>query len=230
MFGGVDGWGLPEWAGVVGGLTGIASVVVTAVIGVRTVRVAREALAETRRTADETRRTADAGEAAVSAAKVSAAAAEAAAREAGDVARMEREREHDRLGPGPVPTIVTTLESNPRSHELPRNLFGTVTVPRDYRVLADAVYRGGTRVSLSLDRVLHAGRTYRFPIELWPPGRTEPEVDHIAFRFWVPTDTDPVEAWKCPCDRPMVDGAERGHWEWRAPISYDRPNPRSKIF
>jgi len=51
----------------------------------------------------------------VSSAEVAAVAAQDYAREAAEVGRMEREREHDRLGPGPVPTIVTELESNPRS-------------------------------------------------------------------------------------------------------------------
>jgi len=49
----------------------------------------------------------------VSSAEVAAVAAQDYAREAAEVGRTERE--HDRLGPGPVPTIVTELESNPRS-------------------------------------------------------------------------------------------------------------------
>jgi hypothetical protein len=211
----VSEWSVPDVIGSVGGIVGV---VAAAVLGTKSLRVSRAALTETRRTADETRRAADAGETAARASETSAVAAREAAREAADVGRMEREREHDRLSPGPVPTIDAVLVWNPES--LARNLFGTVTVPRDYRVLAEAVHRGGVRMPLGLDRVLHAGRPYRFHIERWPVGRTEPEMAYVAFRFWVPADGDDVEAWKCPCDRAMIEGGERGHWEWRAPISY----------
>lgn len=223
----MDEWNLPDVIGAAGGVIGVA---VAIVMGVKSLNVAKGSLDVAKGSRDEAKRAADAGEVSAQAAsdaaragERSAEAAQASADEAATVNKIEREREHDRLGPGPVPTIVTTLEDSARGKSLPRNLFGTMTVPRDYRVVAEAVMRGGARTPLGLDRLVHAGRTYRFHIEHWPPGRTEPEVDHIAFRFWVPTETDQVEGWTCPCDRPMVEGADRGHWEWRAPISFKPP-------
>ncbi|WP_422734058.1 hypothetical protein ACN26Y_00340 [Micromonospora sp. WMMD558] len=166
---------------------------------------------------DEARRSADAAE-------VSAKAAQDSAREAAAVAAIERDREHDRLGPGPVPDITSKLETNPRGSGLPRTLWGTVTLPRDYRVRAFAV-SGNSSSQISLDLLVHAGRPYRFAIEQWPPGRTEPVAEYVLFRFWPPAETDDVDAWRCPCDRAQADGDERtqGHWEWRVPVQYRTP-------
>jgi gas vesicle protein len=205
----------PAIDGLLGALIGaVVGAAVTVVIGLKSLRVTREA-------ARASERSADAGDRSAKAAEASARAAEESARDVRDQVRIEREREHERLGPGPVPSIETELETNPRL-STSRHLFGTLTVPRDYRVRAEAVTKGGSRTGLTLPALLHAGRSCRFHIEQWLPGRNEPEVEHILFRFWPPTDADEVEAWKCPCPRRPVDGDERGHWEWRAPVQYER--------
>ncbi|MCO1618972.1 hypothetical protein M8C11_30070, partial [Micromonospora sp. CPM1] len=115
------------------------------------------------------------------AAEVSAKAAQDSAREAAAIAAIERDREHDRLGPGPVPGIALELEPNPRDSGLPETLFGTITVPRDYRVRAVAV-RGNSSAPIGLDLLLHAGRPYRFAIEQMHPDRTEPVAEYVLFR------------------------------------------------
>ncbi|MEH1055902.1 hypothetical protein V6U89_11900 [Micromonospora sp. CPCC 206171] len=191
--------------------------VITVVIALGGVVVAALSWVVSRGSRDEARRSADAAE-------VSAKAAQDSAREAAAVAAIERDRDHDRLGPGPVPDIAPKLETNPRNSGLPDTLFGTVTVPRDYRVRGFAV-RGNSSSPIGLDLLLHAGRPYRFAIEQWPKDRMEPVAEYVLFRFWPPAEVDDVDAWRCPCDRPQADGNEwtPGHWEWRAPVQYRRP-------
>ncbi|MEH1058343.1 hypothetical protein V6U89_24425 [Micromonospora sp. CPCC 206171] len=225
----MDGWSTADVIGAVGGLVGLMGVIVTWALGAKSLRVSRasvqvseEAKEEARRSADAGERSAVAAENANQAGERSADAAQESARQAAEVARMEREREHDRLSPGPVPHMNVELESNPRGASLPRTLFGVVSVPRDYRVRAEAVIEGGGHTALGLPLLLHAGRSYRFTIEQWPPGRMNPQVEFVLFRFWVPVEEiDKVAGWDCPCDRPMIDGSDRGHWEWRAPIQYE---------
>lgn len=188
------------WPDVIGAVGGAAGVVASILLGRRSLRVSRESRDEARRSAD---------------------AAQESARAAAEVARMEREREHARLGPGPVPEIVAELETNPRGTNLPRTLFGTVTLPCDYQVRARAV-TGNSYSPISLDLLLHAGQTYRFPIEQWASDRVKPQTEYVLFQFWPPADNHDVDPWTCPCHRPvaMVDDRTPGHWEWRAPIKY----------
>lgn len=123
---------------------------ITAVIALGGVAVAVLSWVVSRGSREEARRSADAAE-------VSAKAARDSAREAAAVAAIERERDHDRLGPGPVPDIAPKLETNRRGSGGPDTLFGTITLPRDYRVRAFAV-RGNSSSSIGLDLLLHAGR------------------------------------------------------------------------
>ncbi|MEV4820199.1 hypothetical protein [Micromonospora tulbaghiae] len=190
--------------------------VITVLIALGGVVVAVLSWVVSRGSRSEARRSADAAE-------VSAKAAQDSAREAAAIAAIERDREHDRLGPGPVPGIALELEPNPRDSGLPETLFGTITVPRDYRVRAVAV-RGNSSAPIGLDLLLYAGRPYRFAIEQMHPNRTEPVAEYVLFRFWPPAEIDDVDTWQCPCDRPQADGDNRpGHWEWRAPVEYRRP-------
>lgn len=203
-----------------------AGVVVALGLGIASLKVAHASK-------DEARRSAKAAEDSARAGEQAAEAAQASARQAAEAVRIEREREHARLGPGPVPEIEAKLEVNPRyGPGGPRALFGEVTVPRDYRVRAEAVMAGGGYTSMSLPLLLHAGHPYRFAIEQWAPDRKKPQAEHVLFRFWPPAEGDDVNPWACPCGRPAADGAvsEHGHWEWLAPIRFVSPPPRPQIF
>jgi hypothetical protein len=177
---------------VIGSLAGVGGVVVAVAFGVKAQRASRRAESATQQ-------------------------AEAAKQA---LVRVEHEREHERLGPGPVQIISAELVPNPRGDGLPQSLFGAVSVPRAYRVQADVVWKSGGRSRLGIDNVVFPGRKYRFEIEKWPTDRTEVEADHVLFRFWAPAKTDDAGWSSCPCDRPMVEGDNLGHWEWRAQVLF----------
>ncbi|MGN9804471.1 hypothetical protein [Micromonospora sp. L32] len=189
-----------QWPDVVGAVGGIVGVVAAVGVGIPAVVAAR--------------RSARAGE-------ESAQAAKDAARGAADVARIERAREHARLAPPAPPEIKAEIEDHPRLGADGAGLFGSITVPRDYRVKAEAV-SGNARSPISLPLLLRAG-THSFEIEKWPRGREEPQTEFVLVRFWPPAEVDEVEHWTCPCDRPIADGDGPGHWEWRVPLDYYNP-------
>ncbi len=163
--------------------------------------------------ADAAVRSADAAVRSADAADASAAASARSAEEAAAVSRIERDREHAALRPPPPAEITGEL-----SGEGPRqSLFGEFVVPRDYRVHAVA-WNGTSHTPISLPLLVRANQVNRFCIESWPQGRKQPQTREIEFEFWPPAETDGVEAWACPCDRPHSE--KEGHWRWRVPLSY----------
>ncbi|WP_227014445.1 MULTISPECIES: hypothetical protein [Nocardiopsis] len=134
---------------------------------------------------------------------------------------IRREQRHDDLGPPHPGEIQTTTEP---SRAAGQDLFGSITVPRDYRVAATA-HTGNSQCSLPLPLVLHAHVPHRFHIEHLPPGASGPRTQEVRFRFWPPiAGVDDANAWRCPCDRPTGETTEgQGHWEMRVPINHSRP-------
>ncbi|WP_162642339.1 hypothetical protein [Streptosporangium sp. 'caverna'] len=160
-----------------------------------------------------------------------AISARAARRSANEAARLsgieaerrrdEREERHERLAPSHPGSIVAVLEESAVGG--PKNLFGSITVPRDYRVQAEGWVRDSYTL-LSLPLLLHANRPYRFHIEHWPPDREEPQTQEVRFHFWPPVDVDDTDPWTCSCGRPTGENADSfGHWELRVPITYEPP-------
>lgn len=139
--------------------------------------------------------------------------------------RLEREREHDRLGP-PQPAVI---EAEVRDTVVGgRFLAGTITVPRDYRVRGEALVPASrSRQRLALDLVLRANQPVIFQIEDWPERRVAPRTKALHLRFWpINEELDGVPGRPCPCDRPDSDGdgSGSGHWEWTVPVE-KRMNP-----
>jgi hypothetical protein len=155
-------------------------------------------------------KSADAAARSAQAADASAEAAARSAAEAAALTRIERERDHERLFPAPPPEIPTEIGGD----EPRLALFGTFTVPRDYRVRAHAVV-GAARTPISLPVLARANQPVRFFIEHWSEGRSVPQTQMIEFEFWPPAPGDDGEDWSCPCDRPH--GEQEGHWRWRVP-------------
>lgn len=139
--------------------------------------------------------------------------------------RMERDRQHRDLRPPQPPPIETVVRQDPYSADL-RGLFGSITVPRDYRVRIDAI-NGPSSARVNTDLLVQAEQPYEFEIEKWPQDRTEPMAKELWVRFWPPAEVDKVEHWTCPCDRPSSygDGSGPGHWEWHVPIKYRDRRP-----
>lgn len=162
-------------------------------------------------------RSAVASEDSADSAQRSAVASEESARAARDVVRIELDRRHDDLRPSPPSEVEATVDGEGQF----RTLFGTITVPRDYRVRGEAVLGHNSGVShLGLPLVLRANRTYRFQIENWPDSRRIPTAKELRFRFWPPVKVDPVEHWTCECGKVVLDGGGTGpgHWEWTVPV------------
>ncbi|WP_188186996.1 hypothetical protein [Nonomuraea sp. SYSU D8015] len=171
------------------------------------------ALVYTRSSAKSGKTSAAAAVRSADAADASAGAATRAAEEAARVSHIEREREHGALRPPPPPQIEGEVGgTSPR-----QALFGALTVPRDYRVQARA-WNGTSHTPISLPLLIRANQAYRFCIEHWPDGRTRPQTQEIEFEFWAPMESDGVEMWACPCDRPHT--GNEGHWRWRVPVEY----------
>lgn len=128
-------------------------------------------------------RSAKASETSAGAGQESARAAHESAQAARETVQIEaerraeeRERRHEDLGPPHPGEIVAELEES-RGHAA---LFGSITVPRDYRVQAAAHMHGGSSTPLSLPILLEAHQPYRFMIEHWPPGQTAPRHSRCA--------------------------------------------------
>jgi hypothetical protein len=105
----------------------------------------------------------------------------------------------------------------------PGGLYGEITVPRVYRVRADAV-SGPMSRQIALDGVTKAGQSLEFMIEQWVPGQTKPETEEIVFRFWPPVEgTDGTGVWTCACGRAAQEAGDGpAHWERRVKVKYRR--------
>lgn len=131
----------------------------------------------------------------------------------------ERQRLHDDLGPKPPGEIAAELHKGSATD----SLFGSITVPRGYRVIADALYVSGGSTRVALTSIIHPNRREDFQIEPWPPGSKHPVTKEIKFRFWPPLEVDNLDTWTCPCGRPTGESMNGpGHWEWTVPVSYTR--------
>jgi hypothetical protein len=135
----------------------------------------------------------------------------------------ERERRHEELGPVLPGQIEAEFRENRRLGGGHGSLFGAITLPRGYRVKAEARI-GRSRTELSLGMVVAPGREVEFQIEPWHPEQEKPRTDEIVFRFWPPVEgADDVSAWACGCGRPSGEAMDGpGHWEQRVKVSYYR--------
>jgi hypothetical protein len=194
-------------------VAGVAGAVVATVALVRTRAATRSADAAAR----DSRAAAEEGAASAAAAQRSAEAAETAAAAAVQTARVSREHEHDLLHPDPV--VDFEFEAAPDAdHSGQSTVVGSVTVPRDYRVYAEAI-GDAARWPLNLPTLLRANQPYRFEI-----GQSSRE---LRLLFWPPDDGDggddenaDVEAWACPCGRDAAYGdLDSPHWQWRAAVT-----------
>jgi hypothetical protein len=118
--------------------------------------------------------------------------------------------------------LAPTQRSVPtRTQQVPTgtNLIGKIRVDRDYRVRAYWT-RGNATCSVRLPSPLRANEIHEFHIELWPPGRTQPEAEAVVLKLWPPSTDDPVEYWTCECGRAVAEGgdSEPAHWEIRLPV------------
>ncbi|MEU8278396.1 hypothetical protein ACFYOK_35580 [Microbispora bryophytorum] len=185
-----------NWIAVAAGGIGLAGVV-----------IAWRALVHARRSAES--------------ADESAKAAQRSAEEAATISRIERDRRHDDLAPPHPGEIQAEEESDTRLGAGHYNVFGSITVPRDYRVRAQA-WNGTSLTPIALPLLLRANQPYRFHLDRLREGVTSGNPTEIRFRFWPPVpDLDDTDAWTCPCSRPAgTDVDARGHWELRVPIAY----------
>lgn len=174
------------------------------------------------------------GEDSASSARVSAEASRRSADEAAALTRIEgerrseeRERWHHELGPGAPSAIVAEL----REGTATSSLFGSIIVPRGYRILADAQFHSGGSTRIGVPTPLRANQPSEFQIEQWPPGATRPVSKEIRFRFWPPLEGDGVDVWTCPCGRPTGESMDGpGHWEWQVPVVYEDYDPARSIY
>lgn len=175
---------MTDWAAITGAVGGV----IGAIAGVGGAAVAMAARRDSRTSAD--------------AAEDSAEAARRSADADTAVAAIERDRQHRELTPQAPPTIEAFHKGN--------SLFGSITVPRDYRVAADGIYRAGGSQKLALPLLLRANQQQEFQIELWPDGVQaprsadvrKPTTKEIRFRFWPPIESDDAPPWDCPCGQP----------------------------
>jgi hypothetical protein len=186
----------PNWAdviGVVGGLVGAVGGTVGAVGGILAARANR----------------------------VAARAEQHTSELAASSLHLDLERRHEDLSPPAPASIVGQSEEHPRLGGGYANLFGSVTVPRPYRVRIEALTGDSSR-PLHVSLVLRERVEHRFEIEQMPPDRRRPQAQVVRFRFWPPIEADDVVPWTCPCGRPveMGSGTGPGHWEWRVPLEY----------
>lgn len=202
----------------VAAVTGIAALVVA----VLSYNRSKDSIREAKRSADQAERSADhAGEAVVEARR-SADEAKRMREVDEDRRRQEREQRHEQLAPGLPVEINAEFRENERLGGGQGSLFGAVTVPRGYRVKAEAVM-GRSRTELGLSMVAAPGREIEFQIEPWHPDQEAARTGEVLFRFWPPLEGDDVSTWGCGCGRPTgetLDGP--GHWEQRVKVNYYR--------
>lgn len=177
------------------------------VVAVAAAVFARQAVVQARRSADEAARSNEIDE---------------------DRRREEREKRHEDLAPEMPGEIDASFRPNRRLGGGHGSLFGTIKVPRGYRVKAEAVTTARSRTELSLGMVVPPDREVEFQIEPWHPEQGAPRTEEIVFRFWPPVEgADDVPSWSCGCGRPggaTLDGA--GHWERRVKVTFRRPQVR----
>lgn len=145
-----------------------------------------------------------------------------------DRRREERERWHHECEPDlPGEVDAAYRPSGGRGSE-DGALHGSITVPRVYRVQADAV-SGQSRRQIALEMLTKPNQPIEFMIERWPRGKTAVDTEEVVFRFWPPIEgADGTGLWTCECGRPgggRLDGD--GHWERRVKVNYRRPRMRS---
>lgn len=134
----------------------------------------------------------------------------------------EKESRHERLDPGLPSELEAEFRANEEIGGGHGSLFARITVPRGYRVKAEALM-GQSRQGIGLGLVVEANREVEFQIEPWFPNQEKPRTKETVFRFWPPLEGDNVPVWGCGCGRPTgetVDGP--GHWEQRALVKFYR--------
>lgn len=153
------------------------------------------------------------------AARRSAKAAEESAKEAKRMSTIEVGRRHDELRP-PLPEKIQAMNKPSRTGQT--DVFGSISVARDYQVRATAL-AGQGESTISLDPVLRAGSQHRFHIESIPKGETQLQTQEIRFQFWPHTGEGGANTWTCPCDRAADESHGQGHWEARVPVAFTPP-------
>ncbi|MFC4535278.1 hypothetical protein [Sphaerisporangium dianthi] len=198
----------------------LAGVVVALLSGVAAVA----AVVFARSSAGHAKDSAQAGKDSAEAARKSAEEAATLSEIERDRRREERERRHEEIRP-PHPGEIKgkLVKGGGRS-----SLYGSITVPRDYRVNAQAWYGNGYG-PVDLPLLLRAHQTYDFCIEPWPALDAEPNTKEVRFRFWPPTEADDTEIWTCPCGGPTGEDPtnSKPHWELRVPLTLTRSRIRS---
>jgi hypothetical protein len=209
--------GVGEWIGAVGGSVGGVAGVAAVAVAVWSHRANERANRESR----------DVAERAVEVAADSAESARTSAMEATRVSRMEAEREHRALSPAEM-SVRFKGERDRRTGLW--SVFVLLETERCYRVRGEAVLDGNAFLPLGLPLVLHARTPTRVHIEELPDERESPKARQIVIRAWPPNaELDKVEAWTCPCGRPVEDGDGKvGHWQVELPVSYTRP-PKPRV-
>lgn len=196
----------------------LVALVVSIVSGGAAIKYARRSAVEAKRSADH------AGESVVEARR-SADEAKRMRELEEDRRREERERRHEDLAPVLPGEIDAAFKPNQRLGGGHGSLFGTIKLPRGYRVRAEAVTASGSSAELSLGMVVPPDREVEFQIEPRHPDQPAPRTEEIVFRFWPPVgDSDGVPGWSCECGRPTggtLEGA--GHWERRVKVNFRRP-------
>lgn len=132
----------------------------------------------------------------------------------------EKEHRHESLAPDLPGEIQGALRPRTGGDGA---MYGAVEVNRAYRVRAFG--RAGMSLEeITLPTVTPVNEPMEFMIERWAPGRREPAVKEVVFKFWPPVEgADETSAWSCGCGRPTgetMDGP--GHWEHRVLVSYYR--------
>jgi hypothetical protein len=197
----------------------VAAVVVSVVSGGAAVWYARRSVAEATRSADH------AGASVVEARR---SADEAAKMRELDEGRRAEEKErwhHDHEPDLPGEIEAKFRRGGPGDAGA---LHGEITVPRLYRVRADAV-SGLASTQIALDGVTKPGQAMSFMIERWSPGKARADTEEIVFRFWPPVEgVDGSGVWACNCGRPGQEApSEPAHWERRVKVTYRRTQMRS---
>ncbi|MFF5075786.1 hypothetical protein ACFY36_01960 [Actinoplanes sp. NPDC000266] len=157
--------------------------------GERSATAAEDAAITSRRSAEYAGESADH-------AKVSA---EASSR----LTEAELQRDHRELRPEPSGEFVRIR--NNRTQKV--NIFYRCTLPRTYRVKADALTSGGARSPLNVDLVVPGG----IPQDIFIGEAALPLPQSLEFRFWPPIEGDAGEFWRCPCAR-QADSNGAPHW------------------
>ncbi|MFB9880969.1 hypothetical protein ACFFMN_23775 [Planobispora siamensis] len=167
------------------------------------------------------RQSAAASERSATASERSAAASEKSAADASVVVEMSVARRHEELGlPQPVELQLEVKTGGLNG----RWLAGTITLPRRYRVQAEA--RWGCFFSTHLHLPDFAEGRQEFFIEHWKDVQETPVTDLVVIRLWPPVDGDEPNPWSCPCGGPTGETLSGpGHWEVRIPIDYTHPVP-----